>query len=262
MKYFWINVDSSIKRKEIMEKQFKNLNIQNIRISAVTPSDFDNVLEHKEPYFCGNPECLSEKKLNCKYEYACLSSHIKVMQEILKCKDNDEYFIVMEDDIFIPFKIDYDNLIKDIPKDTEILQMLILYSNTLDILYNNCYKNNVRFIKYQPILPSTGMYMVSKKGAKKLVDLYVNKNNKYDFSKFNNIKVADILLYTSVNTYCTTIPYCYPLMKLGSEIHPEHLDVHDKAVITIKNILNECKNKNYVIEDYINQEYVLSDLIL
>jgi len=245
MKYFWINVDSSIKRKEFMEKQFSNLNIENIRISAITPNDFDNVLEQKEPYFCGNPECLKEKKLNCKYEYACTCSHIKAMQEILKY--DDDYFIIMEDDIVIPFKIDYDKLISDIPSDTEILQMLILYSPSLEVLYNNCYKNNIRFIKYQPILPSTGMYMISKKGAKRLVDLYVNKNNKYDFSKFNNIKVADILLYTSVNTYCTTIPYCFPHMELGSEIHPEHLDVHDKAVITIKNILNDCKNKIYVI---------------
>jgi hypothetical protein len=44
IKFFWINIDGSDKRKEFMEKQFKKLNIDNIRVSAITPKDFPEVL--------------------------------------------------------------------------------------------------------------------------------------------------------------------------------------------------------------------------
>jgi len=252
MKHLWINIDGSNERKEFMEKQFKKLNIENIRIPAITPADFNNVLEQKAPYFCGNPECLQTSKKNCMYEYACLCSHIKAMQEALKY--DDKYFIIIEDDIYMPYKIDYDKLISHLPENTDILQMMILYASSVMYLYNNLYCNNVKFIKYQPILPSTGMYLISRDGAQKLVDLYVNKLNKYDFSLYKNIKVADILLYTSVLTYATTIPYCYPYMKMGSEIHPDHLDVHDTAVNHIKLVLNSCTNNEYILENYLNKE--------
>ena len=49
MKHLWINIDKNIKRKNFMEKQFNNSNDDNIRISAITPDMFDDILEHKRP---------------------------------------------------------------------------------------------------------------------------------------------------------------------------------------------------------------------
>mgnify|MGYP003344336097 FL=1 len=197
MKHLWINIDKNLKRKNFMEKQFNNSKIDNIRISAITPEMFDDVLEHKRPLSCKHPGCTS-----CEYEFACLSSHIKAMRECLKYED--EYFVIMEDDIYIPFKIDYDELLKNINKDIDIIQMMVLYDNTvknLDIHHNITLTN---FIKWQYLLPSTGMYIISKKGAKKLVDMFFNKNNKYDFSSSQYQIVADVLLYSSVNSICST----------------------------------------------------------
>jgi GR25 family glycosyltransferase involved in LPS biosynthesis len=45
MKHYWINIDKSIDRRTFMEKQFKNNKLDNERISAITPQDFDDVLE-------------------------------------------------------------------------------------------------------------------------------------------------------------------------------------------------------------------------
>jgi hypothetical protein len=75
-------------------------------------------------------------------------------------------------------------------------------------------------LKY--ILPSAGMYIISRKGAEKLVNRYY-KNNMYDFNDCEYQIVADVALYQSVNTYATTFPTAYPNINMGSEIHPDHL---------------------------------------
>lgn len=242
MKHYWININTSVNRKNFMEKQFNNLNIDNIRVPAIIPDDFDNLLVQKRPLTCKYPGCNT-----CEYEFACLCSHIKAMQEGLKY--NDDYFIIMEDDIYMPFIIDYESLIKDAPNDADIIQLLILYGSTVSHLYD-IYKNtNQKFIKWVYLLPSTGMYIISRKGAQFLVDKFYNKSlNKYDFSSSPHQIVADVLLYLTVPSYSTTVPFCYPYVKMGSEIHPDHIINHEKTIVDIKNVI-----KNYDTFPYIKK---------
>jgi|TARA_B110000093_G_C12817453_1_gene345431 GR25 family glycosyltransferase involved in LPS biosynthesis len=245
MKHIWINIDNNEKRKTFMYKQFNENNIENIRVSAITPLMFDKVLHnnHTRPLTCKYPDCIT-----CDYEFACLCSHIKAMQECLKYED--EYFVIMEDDISLPFLIDYNKLINATEKKFDILQLLILYNNTIESLNNVFKEKNILFIKWQYLLPSTGMYIISRQSAEKLVTLYFNEN-KYDFTKFDGQIVADVLLYQSVNTICSTIPYCYPNIDMGSEIHPEHLLSHQKAVDSIKKVINEYKKYPFVLKKII-----------
>jgi len=239
MKHLWINIDKNIKRKNFMEKQFNYSKLDNIRISAITPDMFDNILEQKRPLSCKHPGCTS-----CEYEFACLSSHIKAMKECLKY--DDDYFVIMEDDIYMPFEIDYEALLKNINNDIEIIQMMVLYDNSVKKL--NIYHENTsnNYIKWQYLLPSTGMYIISKKGANKLVNKFINKNNKYDFSSSEFQIVADVLLYSTVNTICMTLPYCYPYIEMGSEIHPDHLESHSNAVKEIKNVIINKKQIPFI----------------
>jgi len=245
MKHIWINIDKNEKRKAFMYKQFNENNIENIRVSAITPLMFDKVLHnnHTRPLTCKYPGCIT-----CDYEFACLCSHIKAMQECLKY--DDEHFVIMEDDISLPFLIDYNKLINATEKNFDILQLLILYNNTVESLNNIFKEQNILFIKWQYLLPSTGMYIISRKSAEKLVTMYFNEN-KYDFSKFTGQIVADVLLYKSVNTICSTIPYCYPNIDMGSEIHPDHLLSHKKAVDSIKKVINEYDNYPFIFKKLI-----------
>tara|TARA_B110000444_G_scaffold3436_1_gene3200 strand:- start:359 stop:1096 length:738 start_codon:yes stop_codon:yes gene_type:complete len=245
MKHIWINIDKNEKRQAFMCKQFNENNIENIRVSAITPLMFDKVLHnnHTRPLTCKYPGCIT-----CDYEFACLCSHIKAMQECLKYED--EYFVIMEDDISLPFLIDYNKLINSTEKKFDILQLLILYNNTIESLNNVFKEKNILFIKWQYLLPSTGMYIISRKSAEKLVTMYFNEN-KYDFSKFDGQIVADVLLYKSVNTICSTIPYCYPNIDMGSEIHPNHLIAHKKAVDSIKKVINEHNKYPFVLKKII-----------
>ena len=245
MKHIWINIDKNENRKAFMYKQFNENNIENIRVSAITPLMFDKVLHnnHTRPLTCKYPDCVT-----CDYEFACLCSHIKAMQECLKYED--EYFVIMEDDISLPFLIDYNKLINATEKKFDILQLLILYNNTIESLNNFFKEKNILFIKWQYLLPSTGMYIISRQSAEKLVTMYFNEN-KYDFSKFEGQIVADVLLYTSANTICSTLPYSYPNIELGSEIHPDHLPAHQKAVDSIKNVINNFEKFPKVLKKFI-----------
>ena len=240
MIHYWINLDKSTKRKLFMENQFKEKNIDNVRVSAITPDDFDTVLANKRPLTCKHPGCV-----NCEYEIACISSHIKAMKEAIT-NTNDEWFVVMEDDMLLPYDIDYDTLIKDAPPDFEILQLCISYGNTVEFLYNNLLLNNkLHFIKWQYLLPCAGMYIVSRKGAEKLVNkFYVN--GKYDFSSCEFQIVADVALYSTANTYTATFPCSYPNIEMGSEIHPHHLDAHQSAIIVIKNVLSHAMSNKTI----------------
>lgn len=248
MKYFWINIDKSIKRREFMEKQFNFLNIDNKRISAITPDNFEEILVQKRPLSCNYPGCTT-----CEYEFGCLCSHIKAMQEGLK--SNDPYFVIMEDDMFIPFKIDYDKMIETLPNDADIIQMMILYGNTVRSLYGLYKTNNIHYIKWKYLLPATGQYLISRQGAQKIVNMFYNKElKKFDFSKAKFQIVADVLLYSSVNTYATTYPFCHPHIPMGSEIHPDHLTAHQQAVDGIKDVINNNDKHPFIIKK-INESY-------
>lgn len=228
MKHFWINLDKSVHRKKFMSEQFEKSQLENYRIQAITPDDFDDKLVQKRPLTCKYPGCTT-----CEYEFACLCSHIKAIQEGLK--QGDDYFAILEDDIRLPFDIDYESLLNDIPKDTEILQLLILYGNTVAGLYNHYISTGQKFINWQYLLPSAGFYIISKEGGKKIVEQFYNKElDKYDFSSSPYQIVADVLLYETVKTYATTIPYAVPFSELGSDIHPDHIPAHEKAIRVIK----------------------------
>jgi GR25 family glycosyltransferase involved in LPS biosynthesis len=238
MKHYWINIDKSGDRRTFMEEQFKNNSLDNKRISAITPHDFDEVLEDKRPLTCKHPGCV-----RCEYEFACISSHIKAMIEGLKDKNN-EWFVVMEDDIVIPFNINYNKLISELPEDAQLVQLLILYGPTVKALYNLSLTHNIRFFKWQYLLPSTGMYIISREGAKILVSKYF-KNNKYNFTECEYQVVADVALYSSINSYATTFPFAYPNIDLVSEIHPEHYEAHKQTYLEIKDVVEiAINNKN------------------
>jgi len=243
MKHLWINIDKCQERKIFMENQFTEMKKENVRIKAITPHDFDDVLVQKRPLSCKYKGCSS-----CEYEFACISSHIKAMVYAIN-NTTDEWFVIMEDDMVMPFNIDYQCMIKDAPDDAEIIQLHILYGPTVKTLYYNLLKKNVRFIKWQYLLPSAGMYIISRKGAEKLVNkFYIN--GKYDFSSCEYQIVADVALYLSVSSYATTIPYGYPNIKMGSTIHPDHLKAHSLAIHDIKEVINEALSENMV--PYIN----------
>jgi GR25 family glycosyltransferase involved in LPS biosynthesis len=154
----------------------------------------------------------------------------------------DDVFVIMEDDIYLPCDIEYENIIKLAPSDFEIIQLLVLYDGTIINLYEYFKKTKNMFIKWKYLLPSTGIYIITRKCAEKMVNQFYNETTKmFDFSSSPHQIVADVLLYETAITYATTLPYAYPLQELGSEIHPDHLSSQQKASVAIKNVLNDIQ---------------------
>lgn len=245
MKHFWINIEKNKLRYDFMSSQFEKYNIENKRINAITPSDFDNILEQKRPLTCKYPGCTT-----CEYEFACLCSHIEAMKEGVK--SGDDYFVIMEDDIQIVFDIDYASIIKTVPHDAEVIQLMVLYGDTVCRLYNYYIMNDNKYIPWKYLLPSTGMYIISKEGAKKLIDKFYDiEKNKYDFSSSPYQIVADVLIYETLNSYAMTVPYCVPNIAMGSEIHPDHLAAHQITINTINDVINTHHERfPFIIKKY------------
>lgn len=246
IKYFWINIDKSTQRSFFMEEQFKMNNIPNQRVSAITPETLSEYIEDKPPYYCGNSICDYNDHKECPLEYSCTTSHLNAIKE--GYKSGDDYFVVCEDDIFFPFKIDYDKIIETLPDDFDIFQMMVLDQEGNQYIYNDCLKKNGDiFIKFdhEKRLFSTGMYLISRKGAEKILDIFTNKSSlKFDFTNINSIKQADFILYMYVNTYTSTFPLCFPTLFFISEIHPYHYYFHKNAIETIINNINDNINNN------------------
>jgi len=249
IKYYWINIDKSIERRRFMELQFKLHNIDNQRISAITPETLNDVLEDKPPYFCGYPECFENKCKNCIIEYSTLCSHFEAIKE--GYKSGADYFIICEDDMYFTFKINFDLMIHHLTEKTDIIQMMVISAGHTEYFYDNFYKSNILFINYNPITPSAGFYLISNKAAEKLLNLYINKQtNKYDFSNCKYLKLADVLIFQSVNTCVSTFPLCFPNISFKSQIHDEHYDAQKNAYSMIRKKIIENDMKNPFVIDY------------
>lgn len=249
LKYYWINIDNAIERSNFMKLQFKIHNIENERIPAITPETLATVLEDKPPYFCGYPECLDNKCADCIIEYSTLCSHFQAIKA--GYNSGADYFIICEDDIYFPFKLNFDLMIKNLPQNFDIIQMMVISAGHTEFFNDKYYANNILFLNYNPITPSAGFYLITHKGAEKLLNLYTNKiTNKYDFNNCNFLKLADVLIFQSATTYVSTLPFCFPNINFKSQIHQHHYENHKLAYDMIRTKIKEDKMKHPFIIDY------------
>ena len=257
LNYYWINLDKAKDRRIFMENQFKKIGVvNNHRISAYTPDDLSSILIDNPPYNCGYPECIQNGCKNCPIEFAVLCSHMKAIQE--GYKSNAPYFIVCEDDIGFPFEIDFNKMISVIPDEIDIIQMMVITEGHTNHFYYEFYKKGHLFIRYSPITPSAAFYLISRNGAKKLLYKYLDPNtNKFNFQNCNFLKLADVLIFQSVNTIVSTMPFVIPNIDFDSQIHQNYYDTiikpaYFKIIEVIKddNASNPfIKKVNYPLDD-------------
>jgi len=249
IKYYWINLENASDRKKYMELQFENRKINNHRIIGITPDKLEDILDDEPPYFCGYPDCKLNNCNDCPIEYAVLCSHLEAIKT--GYNSNEEYFIICEDDIYFPFDIDFEKIINNLPPEIDIIQFMSISANHTRIFYDDLYTKNINFIHYSPIIPSAGFYLIKRKGAEKLLNKYINKlTNKYNFINSRFLKLADVLIYQSVNTAVSTFPFSIPNIKFKSQIHPHHYEDHKKAYEMIIEKIKEDNLKNPFIINY------------
>lgn len=241
MKHYWINIDSRTDRKEYIEKVFKDFNITNERISAVTPDKLDNF---NIKYYDNKARMLSE--------YACILSHIKAIKK--GYEDGDEYFCITEDDFILQNPINFDKIFQYI-KNTEhennekieILQFHINQVNNIAKLYNNLINTGKFIIKrtlpeYEEAWGAT-YYLMSREGAKKILDTIILENDTFDLKKYNKICVADDIIFNIANTYMLSYPIIIANIKLESSISDLYLFLIEHGI----NLSKEIWKKNNLL---------------
>ena len=245
LKHYWINLDKCADRREYMEAQFHKKEIDNYRISAETP---DTIKSNQ--YTIKRNEQSINTTTPC--EIACILSHLKAIAQ--GYADGDPYFCVLEDDIeFI--NIDFKKMLKYVEeaqnKNNEVVEILQLYTSSHPVviqLYNGHFlkdddggsssggsiSGSDIIAKRDEAYPGAVYYMVSREGARKILDKYVNENC-YDLSYYS-WTAADNIIYAAVNSFVITYPVAITDITLGSTLHPEHLPNHEFCNNVIRHI--------------------------
>ena len=232
MKHYWINMDKCIDRKEFMDNQFKQKNIDNFRISAETPETIINynIIRNDESITTTTPE-----------EISCILSHLKAIEQ--GYDDGDPYFCVLEDDLDFA-NIDFSKILNYIEeaqnKNNEKVEILQLYTSGHPVviqLYNEHFLKNELIIKRAESYPGAVYYLLSREGARKILDKYVLSKNNYDIS-YSSWTAADNIIYAAVNSFVLTYPVVVTDIAYGSTLHPEHLPNHEYCNNIIRHIWN------------------------
>jgi GR25 family glycosyltransferase involved in LPS biosynthesis len=221
-----------------MKSQLERLGIENVRISAMTPEKIKGLKILRKP-----------ESQETDLEISCVLSHIKAIKQ--GYDDGDKYFCIVEDDMYLP-KLDFDK-ISNYAKETgdNDIELIQFYTSSnvliLDLLNKYIRNENPQFIvKRDTDYPSTGYYMISRSGAKKLLDLFVVGDNTYDLTSTDWV-AADNILYKPINTYILTYPIAITNINCGSLIHSDHLDNHNIANNVIVSIHNKFNILHYFI---------------
>ena len=235
---FWINLKDSLNRLVFMNNQLKHLNIDNYRINAVTPSDFDS----KKYHIKSTVSNMKRYKTTMK-EIACMASHLIALKQGLELNNDNDMFSVCEDDISFTKKVsnDYlDTLIQDAPPDWEILQLSFLCLN--DTTLRKVLSSKSKWTKWIPnVYYGTAFYIIKTHVAKKLLNTYYN-SNVFDFSMVNARIQADYLIYKDTICYTLTKPISTIETSLNSTIHPQHMGQQIQCNDIIKSYVDSSLN--------------------
>jgi GR25 family glycosyltransferase involved in LPS biosynthesis len=219
---YWINLDRSYDRRKNMTDMFSKYKIENIRINGY---DGKILNSYKDI------ECTSYIT-DC--ELGCTLSHLTAIKTAYE--NNEEYAIIMEDDIIIDYcdswKHKICEIIDIVHDDWEIIKLHC--SNFNHIINLLTISNNTFFTPWSRESDSAGCYIINKIGMKKLIDKFW-KNKKWIIEQ--SIAVSEYIIYPNVKTYEYVFPTFIHQVD-HSLIHLEHLDYHKKSLCVILEFFN------------------------
>jgi GR25 family glycosyltransferase involved in LPS biosynthesis len=216
---YWINLDRSKDRRDILEKFLSNVQVKNKRITGSDAKLDVNIRNNfvfrqasEQPQPAG--------------AYGCLLSHLRTIKEFWDSKEKTA--LILEDDISLDFmkywNKDLKTIINQAPPNWDIIMMH--YTDT-DI-------NNHRYLynRWNPQIYSTMAYIINRRGAEKIMRLYIN--NKWYINEPNH--ASDMVVYKNCNTY--VYRYCYFTINtnMNSLIHDSHLQLHNHSKKFAENI--------------------------
>jgi hypothetical protein len=233
---YYLNLDGQPERKEYMEEQFEEWEIENYtRISAYDgrEDDLSDIVSGRYP------------QMMTSGEIGCTTSHLKAIKHWFETSDSP-YAIIMEDDVDLQIVKNWDftwsQFCSLVPYDWDVIQLAIICTGPLHVQLHKRFVNDF----------STACYMISRHHAEKIIKHHI-RGDKYKLD--NGVKpraVADDLVYNSGNTF--SIPLFLYRISLGSSIHPEHIDIFHRS--SHDGLLNfwQQNGSNVKIEELMNYD--------
>ena len=202
-----------------MEEQFKEAGIGNFkRVPA-----FDGKKLFGDPKLLASTVELPSEMKQSSGEIGCSLSHLRAAEMALEL--DDDYVMVMEDDIHLTFYGAWRTTVKEIvsqaPPDWQVLQLTINNVRVLRTLLGL----GSSFVPWRKNHWSTGAYLINRKGCQRAVDEFTrgpNSSPRYRLPA-NVQLVSDVLMYNGPGAYTHTRPLFDHEIK-ESTIHQGHVE--------------------------------------
>jgi GR25 family glycosyltransferase involved in LPS biosynthesis len=201
--HYWINPDSATQRARWMRAQLEAACAAHRRVRACTPLDLPEM-------------ALPARHDLTPLQLACLASHLKALEQALA--DGAEMFVIIEDDMTLPFEIDFGRLVASAPSDWDILQLYVVNAERLHAMYTRSYRRARLWRRWHPKHHSTGAYLCSREGAQKVL-ARVKRAGAIDLERYRGLLVADDLIYRCARTYTATYPLYVENAEFGSTLN-------------------------------------------
>jgi GR25 family glycosyltransferase involved in LPS biosynthesis len=201
--HYWINPDGASARAAWMKTQFDAAGVRHARVRACTPGDLPRM-------------ALPARHDLTPLQLACLASHLKALAQALA--DGADMFVIVEDDMTLPFDIDFARLVASAPRDWDILQLYVVKADRVQAMYTRSYRRGRFWRRWHPKHHSTGAYLCSRDGASKRLARF-ERGGTIDLSRYRGLLVADDLIYRCVRTYTATYPLYVENGDFGSTLN-------------------------------------------
>lgn len=194
---YYINMDKSRQRKKTIEKHLSQVNLKHHRIRGIPARDIYVPVDVQKSFLnecimgtswrpppVANTNSSTEnfavtalcgRKKNNRKEIGCTTSHLYAMREaIYSTTAKSRYALILEDDVFIPFDIDFDELVSTAPTDFGILQLFNSNPPTMKQTFDDYTGNpkqlwmprNLKLFQYW----STCAYLIDRVVMKPIID--------------------------------------------------------------------------------------------
>lgn len=216
---YYLNLKRRKDRDEHMKKLIKTYKLNGTRVEAVDGTvvgSYDNLVEATPPY-------LKDVQI------ACTISHLQTIRHWLLNSDT-ETAVICEDDVSFEhveqWGVNWKEIESAFPHYWDIIQMCVIFHPNQDIIFNLHHRTMYDY--------SAACYMVNRRYAKKLMDLYWN-----DAAQCWRLHVVVPFPLTSEEAVyrpgsCLTIPLFTFTGSMGSDIqnkdHLEHFHTFSKML--------------------------------
>ena len=219
---YLINLKDHTHRLKNAKKEFAKYGVTDYTVIEAVDgrnSDLSDIIEGKYPNLKSS-------------EIGCITSHIKALKHWLDTSDS-EYAVIMEDDFSFNtvqyWTWDWDYVMQNIPKDAEIVQMIMIQNDPVKFSMHKKEKFSKRGIMSYSW--STACYLIKRSYAKTLVDLhYFDNRYKLDSYGYTN-QAADVILYNLGNAY--SIPLFTHILDTRNSINQDHGKFHTESKTNI-----------------------------